>query len=363
MTAIRINFDKEVEKLIHYPRFEGTPLYTRIPNCREKYANSQEDYSSRQPAWIKWSQLSYGSPNNIRRVFITSEGVKTHLYQPVVNKSVKGKNTSLKREGAYKDFKMQEVLGDLMRGSRNYVITKTGLNALATPWVASNIEEIYFDWTILLSDDIMNMGKGNLFNELTAPSNVGITRSSLPFELFEFACRSEQDIRTKFPRLRVIGYIQQLDRVYNMVGYKGGEESVEEMGKLWCSNKIVKAAGMDPNCRILLYNVPNVSKYNTEYRSREGIYLFDLEVLQPYFENRNKRINEFKAGIVKKGSEVVNTNKTQIEITLDEIYNRDGEAFIERVINEMFTSRDYARQTLKDMSTEGQKRYSRWLGR
>jgi tmRNA-binding protein len=86
-------------------------------------------------------------------------------------------------------------------------------------------------------------------------------------------------------------------------------------------------------------------------------------VLQPYFENRNKRINEFKAGIVKKGSEVVNTNKTQIEITLDEIYNRDGEAFIERVINEMFTSRDYASQTLKDMSTEGQKRYSRWLGR
>ena len=363
MAIKRINLDKEVEKLIHYPRFEGTPLYTRIPNCNEAYVNSQEDLANKSPAWVKWSQLSYSSPNNIRRIFITSEGVKIHLYQPVVNKSVKNKNSSLKRELAYQGFKVGDVVRDLMDGTNEYIITRTGFNALVNPWVASNIEEIYFDWTVLLSEDIMNMGKGNLFAELTATSNVGITRSTLPYELFDFACLKGQNLKSKFPRLRVIGYIQQLDRVYNMIDYKGGKETVEEMSKLWCSNKVVKVAGADPNCRILLYDVPGSTKYNTEYRSREGIYLYDLEVLKPYFEERKQRINEFRAGLSTgvKEAEVIKVEKSNIENILDSIYERDGEAFVEKTIKIMFTDSKSRLDTLNEMSTDGQKRYGKML--
>lgn len=355
--AIRINLDKEVEKLIHFPRFEGTPLYTRIPGCMEGYANTQEDVSTKSLAWIKWSHLSYGSPNNIRRVFITSKGVKTHLYQPIVNKGSKGKNTSLKRENQFSSFKADEVVQSILSGQNEYIVTRTGFNALASPWVASNIEELYFDWTVLLSDDVMNMGKGNLLAELTATSNTGITRSTLPYELFEFACLKGQDIRTKFPRLRVIGYIQQLDRVYNMVDYKGGAESIEEMGKLWCANRVVKAAGADANCRVLIYDVPGVKRLNTDYRKREGIYSYDAEVLLPYFEDRKIKINEYKSKM-SKPQEIV-TTKSEIEITLDEMYERDGVEFIAKTIKVMFTNKEDGKQALNEMSTGGKNRYSR----
>lgn len=363
MAIIRINLDKEVARVIHLPRFEDTPLYTRVPDCREGYYDKAEELSSKSDEWIKKSQLTYGSPNNIRRVFITSEGVFVHFYQPIVYKG-KGGNPSLMREKKYAQFNPYEASASITQGRRDYVITKSGLGALSHPWVASNIEEVYFDWTVLLSEDVLNMGLGNLLIELTAKPVPGIEKSEIPYLIFKHFCcetKYDEDVRSRFPRLRVVGYIQQLERVYRMVDYKPGEETVEDMGKLWCANEIVKVAGADPACRILLYNIPGVSKYNLEYRTREGIYLYDLEVLQPYFEKRNKRIIEYKQRRAKEQEEQIVTVKSEIEKQLDEMYERDGAEVVTKAIKIMFTSKELREQTLKEMSTEGKRKYKQFF--
>ena len=357
MVMVRVNLDKEVSRAIHLPRFEDTPLYTRVPDCKEAYFDKSEEVANKSDGWIAKSKIAYGSPNNIRRVFITSEGVFVHLYQPIAFKGKAG-NKGLTRERTYAQFKPMEVYESMMQGRRDYVVTKSGLGALANPWVASNIEEVYFDWSILLSEDILNLGFGNLLVDLTTMKTSKIERSELPYMLYKHFCCDGEDTQNKYPRLRVVGYIQQLARVYKMVDYKPGVETVEEMGKLWCTNNVVKAAGADPNCNILLYDVPNIPKLNTKYRTREGIYLYDLEVLQPYFEERNQKILKYKES-VSKHQEEIKIDKSEIEVLLDEILERDGEEFVAKTIKIMFTNKEDGIKALNEMSTEGKKKYSR----
>lgn len=354
MAITRVNLDREVSRAIHFPRFEDAPLYTRVPDCKEAYVDKSEDVSNKSEAWIRKSQLTYSSPNNIRRLFITSEGVNVHLFQPIMYKG-KGGNPSLSREKKYSQFKPEEAYMSLSQGKRDFVITKSGLGALSYPWVASNVEEVYFDWTTLLSEDVLNMGMGNLLVDINSQQTTRVERSDIPYKIFtNFCCRGES-ISNKFPRLKVIGYIQQLSRVYKMVDNRKGRESVEEMHKLWCTSPVIKSAGADPNCRVLLHYVDNVPKINLTYRIRDGIYLYDREVLLPYFESVKKKTES----ALKRDKE----QKSEFEKILDKAYETEGPKKAQTILRvSLFDIPEEEKEkAFNEMSSAGRERYMKLL--
>ena len=91
-----INLDKLISKMIHHPRVQGMPLYTRVDGQLEEGVMSVRD-SNKSVVWLEASKRSYSSPDNIRRIFITHRAVYVHLYRPVIGT----KNTSLRRETTF----------------------------------------------------------------------------------------------------------------------------------------------------------------------------------------------------------------------------------------------------------------------
>ncbi len=366
-----INLDRVITSMIHYPKIEGIPLYTRVDGKIEQGDNSFS--SDKSTKWIEASKRSYGSPDNIRKLFITNKAVYVHLYRPVVG--VKN-NISLKRETnfpiAFSEIYNDIVSAQTMGKQPSYEVRQTGLGALCKPWVCSNIEEIYFDWTIFLSTDIMNLGMGDFF-QLYKPGTVGMLPAEPIKVLFDCAClKGIKNVQDRFPRLRCIGYIEHLEKIYHNIPSKSGAESLEDSMKPWYANMLVGAAIKDPNSTVAIYNIPGVKKLNDKYSVKDGIYMFDREILLDYFSNLSLRIKEYSKN--EKGKEIeakksklveqVKNTKSSLETTLDEIYIKEGpeKALIALKIAMNGIPKQDKIDMIKNMSHEGQIKYKRLLG-
>ncbi len=276
LPAVNVNSKEEEKKYI--------PLYKRV--------DGEIDESVRKfrgEIWDKAVDKKYGSPSNIRRVFITYKGVYVHFYQPVKGSS----NQSLKRERRL-EVDLLAVRKDLLQGQNTYKITGDVFSRFTTPWVLKNIEEIYFDWSVFLSPDIDNtLGLHALLNYgMGGNSNAmddGMVKALIERTLFK-----GNDIQKQFPRLRCVGYLSNLENIYHMVEDKTGTDSLEDIQKIWAVDLAVKAEFANPNSWVMLYYVPGVAVLNKEYSVLTGIYTYDKEVLQPFFEKLCKRIDNIK---------------------------------------------------------------------
>lgn len=365
-----ISLDRVIGNMIHHPRIDGVPLYVRVDGQMEygdcRLATTKSD------KWVAASKKAYGSPDNIRRIFITHRAVYVHLYKPVVGV----KNKSLRREIAFPtDF--QTILNNYktskeMGTAPEYRVRQYGLSALCKPWVCSNIEEIYFDWSLFLSEDINNLGMGNMFNVYEKATSELINSEPIKV-LFETAClKGVKNLSERFPRLRCIGYIQHLEDIYHKVIPKSGEESLEDMMKPWCVNEYVKILIKEPLSAVSIYNIPNMTKLNTKYSLKDGIYMYDRDVLKDYFMSlevritdyyRNKRDNAIdskKEALVNK----VKKSKSSFEITIDEIYAKEGinGATIAIRLALDGISKDEKLKIINNMSDEGKERYTKIAG-
>ena len=77
-----INLDKMLTEMVHRPRIDGYPLYTRVDNLME--SGDGTTVTDKGSKWERASKVSYNSPGNIRRLFITHQGVFIHYYAPIV---------------------------------------------------------------------------------------------------------------------------------------------------------------------------------------------------------------------------------------------------------------------------------------
>ena len=51
-------------------------------------------------------------------------------------------------------YKMSQITGVAATEPINYKIDGNGIGIVSNPWVCNNIEEIYFDWTMLISAEV-----------------------------------------------------------------------------------------------------------------------------------------------------------------------------------------------------------------
>jgi hypothetical protein len=357
MNKSNIYLDKVISGAIHLPKINGIPLYVRVDDRPDEEI---ENYVKDNEEWVKAAKKYSGSPDNIRRVFITYNAIYVHLYRPV------GSGTSLSREikhGIPFSDIYEEMCNSMSYGVRpSKEVKGIGLRALYKPWVCSNIEEVYFDDTMFLSETTRQLGFGDLTQYYSNENN----KDHLPIKaLFEVSClQNIASLQDRYPRLKVVGYVRELDELYRRS--KVSIDKITKRVNTWYS--MIKIVETNP-CAHALY-VISEDNLNTKYSIKEGIYKYDKYVLKPYFEAMKKKINEHKKmeerqktkdiKDIKVGVSVKKTEKSALEVMLDGIYEREGPEKAE--LSFRFIVRDFSRdkvlEVLNDMSDEGRERYN-----
>ena len=169
----------------------------------------------------------------------------------------------------------------------------------------------------------------------------------------KFCLKTGENISRTFPRLKIIGYVSDLDTLYGYTKRKPGEESAEDLLNAWYKNPIVGQAIKSPNVYVALFKVPNVSALNNKFTTRV-FYTYDVEVLEPYFETMKQKI--LKAMSDKRlNKEAV--KKSDFEQLLDEIKETKGIEAARRMCLIMSLSTDSVGSTVNTLSEEGKKLY------
>ena len=354
----KVSLDKIISNALHYPKLNGIPLYIRVDGRMDDMISQYDNDEYRNVG-----KVLCGSPDNIRRVFITHRSVIVHYYRPV------GKSKEFVKETINK-YPFGEILYNRYNlGMRDdYYISGLALRALYRPWVCSNIEEVYFDWTIFLSVDIYNIF-GDLFRYFST-NRGGTADASCLKELFRLSCLpGVSDVKDRFPRLKAIGYVENLEALYRSITFKNKQTLIDYLTPVY----------MHENFQMVL-NDPSSSAYliifdndilNSKFSLKDGIYKYDLEYLKSYFELLSERIEahkkekylETKAKEREDSIKKINNMKSVVEICLDEISEKEG---LDKAINDFRImlkglSKNEVMEILNEMSSEGKQKYGRGL--
>lgn len=392
----KISLDKTLQDRIHGPRVDGLILYGKVPEY--KAANKSEELELSSAKYIKASETTYNSPRNIRRVFITHSQVVVQYYMPYIVKGKPKNDTWITK--SIRDLGLKNIVETIIQ-NRAYAVngigqtlqvelTGTGLSALFNPYVCSNIEEIYFDYTLLVTDInsvIIQSDYSNIYGRLVN-NQVSMEQSMLPYELFINAVNrhgnkvDEENIKTRFPRLRTIAFISNLDRILESGKFEkiGRVTSIEECKKTWliANGNLINASGSLVyyfNLNIYLKNYFDKQgktfksdAFNSSLHTDENIYKFDREYLSKLKtklaqEKEKTRINvndNASSGTIIKSEK---SEKSEEEILLDSITAKDGIEVTTRVLKIAVIGmpRQEVEKLFNSMSTDGQKLYRKLI--
>lgn len=401
MADIRYNLDTIISKAIHRPILTKTgglelpPLYARVG------VESETEYMSegtKNELWVKATQANYNSPTNVRRLFIGDSSVTIQYYQPPI---INGKSS----EKYWYNYKLDidDPLNILAFKSKNYnrlvmsaamvgqkapqriVLTGTGLAAISAHWKMSNIEEIFITPSILASESIENrfalaVGVLSHFIDMSNTGNESIGGSlkqagDLALEIFNYTnCNNIKNIRARFPRLKTIGFVTNIDKIMDLVGAKSLNDGIPttlgEINIKWVSNN--KIANELPHlCSIGIADIPFTSSNYTDFSIRAGIYKFDNEVLEPYINRYRDRVLEIgrstrdNATGANRVENKATIEKSKYEETLDILEKDKGKNAVSAILQLTFarSSKKEIDEVFNSMSSEGGQKYRKLLGR
>jgi len=369
----QINLDTLVSKCLHRPIVKGDKEFLALYKRNDgKFENGTG--SSRDNNWLRTAESCYNSPNNVRRIFITYKGVYVHMYKPIVGDRNKALHKFYSFKSVDENIQLQNVLADILSNGNSYDIKNLGLKALKKPWVCSNIEEVYFDWTVLLSSSLSAYGYDrSILKRMLSKGTTAIQDGRILFDLFRRECVYDTEgLKNTFPRLKIIGYIDNLDDVYSKVqqynserGEKLGGKTVETFCKLWYQSAIVNAAVKSPNVYVAMHKVPEVKNINDKFVTR-AFYSYDVEILERYFSDLQNNMLEYirksKGTLVedksKENNATKNTEKSKYEIDLDNIMSSMGKEHV--LVALRISSRnnpDVFNKLINEMSDEGKEKY------
>lgn len=266
-----ININKLVRQGLHYPKYKGVPLYKRVDDGVDTENGTMTDEQL-----IKISATTYNSPDNIRRIFITHKRIVVHFHHTLQGT----KNTSKVREFIYETpLTVKDIVQNRVQGN--------ALREIFKPWVLSNIEEIYFDWSVVGSTTVRNIGLGDLYKKYTMPQYYKDDKDLV--SLLEYSTSNRPDWIEGYPRLRIVACIRDLDKLLEFTqankrstfGTSTREGIAQEM---WLRTEAVSKGikEIKTPLAIKVFGRPSINK---KYSLKDGIYLFDKEILKGYFEN------------------------------------------------------------------------------
>lgn len=390
MANISKNLDTTLSQAINGPKVDGIPLYSRVDGSQEIGFNSGQ--SGKSEKWERASLTTFTSPTNIRKVFIAGDRVVINLYKPAI---VKGKPDT---QGCWREFKlsgdnnihecamkglsysqnmskyyMEKQIDSRAEAPNKVTIRGYGLGAISKPWVLSNIEEVYFDWSILASETYKNAGLGcDKMLETYIANKRGYTQSDIALQMFMVANSANiKDIRSRFPRLKCVGMISELGKILGAAYDRGkpGLDSVEDSILLWSKRDINIALIKQSNSLIAMNELKeDIPIYNTNFSLRDGIYRFDRDILRPYFADYERRVKDHLRAEVGQRATKSDTaevtadekiEKSELEILLDNLTETrclaDAKSVL--ILSLAGATVSEVNTTFKSMSDLGEKKY------
>ncbi|MEM4385662.1 MAG: hypothetical protein QXD03_03850 [Candidatus Anstonellales archaeon] len=359
-----VNLDNIISKCIHTPRVDGYPLYARVDGSLEEGMSVD-----RGEKWLKACNHTYNSPTNIRRVFITGRRVVIEYY---CSRVIEGKPDSTGRWNFKQlEVDLRELIYNHFRGVEEVRFKGTGLSSLYKPWVTSNIEEVYFDWTLLFSEVYMNSGLGcnELLQAYLSNKARGLYKGDIATNMFTLATFKDiQDLRNRYPRLRVVGLISELDSILSM-GFSKGKNIKDIIGEetLWYKDSINMELIKQSNSLIVINELKDVGKVNKKFIVRDGIYKYDRDILKNFVNLYTSKIDEYLYKPVEevKTDVIERLEKSDMEVYLDEIEASRGAGDVRNILLLALDglSNQEVELFFKSMSSEGEVKYRKLIGK
>lgn len=340
--ANKVSFNSKILTAMHRPvTKDGFVLYPKING----YTGSEEVNTQAEASEIyqKLSVTNFNSPTNIRRVFITGNRVMVHYYAGIiVNGQTHGSLVSVhKYEGesifdiarhifSYADDEARYISERTINKNAvkptKYELTGNVLGVAANSYACNNIEEIYFDWTALLSQDV-----APYFPEIAGDKGKMLAcanKQNLTFEqvndicanmFADFCSGGVKDIRKRFPRLRVIGLITNLDDVITFTGVNNNTSLLsektkrEETYRTWF--QVNKQLIERTNSICILSELKDIRIPNREFRIKADTYKFDSEVLKGKVDEYIDTLTRLSRTTTEQTNVVINKQDEPIEDT------------------------------------------------
>lgn len=312
MTTKKIQYNSKILECLHRPvTSSGFVLYPKVNGCTDtEEINTQAEAD---PIYQKQSQLTYNSPTNIRRVFITGQKIVVHYYKSIIKdgkpygcldaqRSYNGESIFdiaqkiFSYEQDMQAYQNEKTVNKNAVEPVRYSIAGNVLGVIANPYTCNNIEEVYFDWTALLSDDVLPFF-ASIFNDrskLLACANgttsFAAVNNNICLNLFAQSCLGGvKDIRKRFPRLRIIGLITNLEELR-----KAGACDIKNFGnETWFQRNVEIIQSTNNICIVSL--LTDLKMSNKEFKLKPERFKFDAEVLKPYVQKYLESLKEKKA--------------------------------------------------------------------
>ena len=352
-----LNINNVLTKYINKPSItsNGIVLYTNVDGYNGEMTN-MEKLIMNNPKLSMVGQSNYSSPTNVRRLFITGNRVVLQTYRPFIKggkidpigcwheyKFKKEDNIfdkaieRLNYNQAMAEYSMAKANG--MTGIEKPKITTlkgNGFRSLYKPWVMSNIEEIYVDWTFLCTEDILGMYHDAAIIVEDAYNGVGskLVKSNLLQVLFEEVNgKNIKSIRNRYPRLKSIVLISNLDNILeqNYDRGKTNTDAYSEYGKFWLESEINTQLIKESNSIVIINKLDSdLEALNRNFIVRDGVYKFDDEILREFVEDLKNRMLKYARDYRDSKDGLENTVdsseavKNEVEQNLDAIEAESG---------------------------------------
>lgn len=327
MAKKTISLSSAINNNMHKPKTKsGFTLYPKVAG----YSGTVEagDTSTKAEADATYkaqSAKNYNSPTNIKRLFITAKHVTVEYHAGPVIGGVPGNRwvQSATRDAAtglslyeiaekiatYEDdvhkHMMEKAINKDAVAPTQYVIDGK-FNVGSHPYACSNIEEIYFDWSVLLSYEtapyFQELLKGATPAQIAMKfvnfnSNV-VIENPMPINLFAAqSAGGSKDLRKKYPRLREITFVSNLEELTsdsNTIGFMKTPEN-EQTGasyKTWYELNEAVIRGSN-TCTIRGNMTGQVANPNEEFIIKSNMYVFDFDKLDGHVKSYVDKIKTY----------------------------------------------------------------------
>lgn len=373
MSITNVNLDKQFGSGINWPRVDGIPLYVRTDN--------EEVLKGRAitPKWMEKSTRMYNSPTNIRRIMVSYGRVQTEFHTAYANGAKNNKRiATVELNSADKILSgalqiADTALGRPIIGDETIKLSGTGLKAINQNWVASNLEEIYFDWSVLTSPQFLQVEQfRNLLMASLNAMGKNVTQvkqldHQVAFEILRRAINNqrlmtESEILEQFPRLHTVAFFSNLNAIpgNDWVIARPTEGNVEESFRGLLGNEKWKPVMQSIGGYTSIHRTNLYGKVIPKIVSRPGIYRFDAEYMEEYASKHERACLE-KVKITKGNTD--NFEKPESEQILDQLMAEKGywDTFFIVVYSWGSSTKREIDAEIATFSPEGQKFYGEML--
>ncbi len=342
-----INLRDRIKSACHYPNALGQmcyPLYKRATSTVSGGEADEAEYgtlarANSDPEWAAKVVNNYGSPRNIKRIFIGVNRAIVHFWVPIVKNGNKSDGLIAKINFNTNKIEDSELFPILEKGESDKHKVSNSRIGIGTikEWALSNVEEIYFDWTALASKN-MNVvyGPGEKAvggNGMTAKGIVSMVygkhlqmEDNAQFKTFvSNIIVKNRSLEVEYPRLKRVMMIENLDSLLDSTAYTGkGEDTVDKMAADWLDALDLKSSGLG----YIGFKGSNYHKLSGKFRCTSNTYELDRLYLIDKFRDLSRDINRFeesnKASRLDKNAEVSNegTTKNELDIYLNKLYDK-----------------------------------------